>query len=205
MPGALWIEIFYKKFKRVFRIYKVYETERLILKVIDGSFAELVLDYFNRNREHFKEFDPLRNENFYILENRKKALAEELIDINNGKQLRLWIFKKTDIDFQKIIGTICFSRIVKGFFLSCYVGYSIDNKEINKGYISEVLEKGIDIMFSEYGLHRIEATVMPKNLPSLKVLEKHNFKYEGLSKNYQKINGRWEDHIHMTLLNLELE
>lgn len=140
MPRALQIKIFYKKFQVVFRIYKIYETERLILKVIDGSFAELVLDYFNRNREHFKEFDPLRNENFYRLENRKKALAEELTDINNGKQLRLWIFKKTDIDFQKIIGTICFSHIVKGFFLSCYAGYSIDNKETNKGYISEALE-----------------------------------------------------------------
>lgn len=60
-------------------------------------------------------------------------------------------------------------------------------------------------MFNEYKLHRIEDTVMPKNIASLKVLEKLNFKNEGLSKKYQKINGRWEDHIHMVLLNSEVE
>ena len=98
-------------------MYKVYETERLVLKVIDGSFAELVLDYFNRNREHLSAFDPLRSEKFYKIENRKKAIEQELIDINNGNQLRAWIFKKSDIGFEKIIGTICFSHIIKGFFL----------------------------------------------------------------------------------------
>lgn len=184
---------------------KIYETERLFLKVIDGDYAQLVLDYFNRNRDHLAEFDPLRSENFYKVENRKKAIEQELIEINNGEQLRLWIFKKSDIGFEKIIGTICFSHIVEGFFLSCYVGYSIDFSEINKGYITEVLKKGIDIMFDEYKLHRIEATVMPKNKPSLKVLEKLNFKNEGLSEKYQKINGKWEDHIHMVLLNPKVE
>lgn len=33
--------------------------------MIDGSFAELVLDYFSRNREHLREFNPLRSENLY--------------------------------------------------------------------------------------------------------------------------------------------
>lgn len=71
--------------------------------------------------------------------------------------------------------------------------------------MTEVLKKGIEIMFDKYGLHRIEATVMPKNRPSLKVLEKLNFKNEGLSEKYQKINGRWEDHCHLVLLNPEAE
>lgn len=184
---------------------KTYETESLILRVIDGTFAQLVLDYFSRNKEHLIEFDPLRSENFYRVENRKKAIEQELIDIENEKQLRLWIFKKSDVNFEKIIGTICFSHIIRGFFLSCYVGYSIDYEEINKGYITESLKKGIEIMFDEYKLHRIEAVVMPKNTPSLKVLQKLNFKNEGLSEKYQKINGKWEDHLHMTLLNPKVE
>lgn len=182
-------------------MYKIYETERLILKVIDESYAKQVLDYFNRNREHLKKFDPLRNESFYTIENREKALTQELIDINNGTQLRLWIFKKDDTNSRNIIGTICFSNIVRGYFQSCHVGYSIDYKEINKGYITEVLKKGIEVMFNEYNLHRIEGTVMPNNYSSLNVLNKLNFQNEGLSRKYQKINGQWEDHIHMVLLN----
>ena len=36
---------------------------------------------------------------------------------------------------------------------------------------------------------------------SKKVLEKNNFYEEGLAKKYLLINGKWEDHIHMVILN----
>lgn len=60
----------------MFILYKIYETERLILKVIDDPHAKQGLDYFNRNRDHLKKFDPLRSESFYNIENRKKALTQ---------------------------------------------------------------------------------------------------------------------------------
>jgi [ribosomal protein S5]-alanine N-acetyltransferase len=56
-------------------------------------------------------------------------------------------------------------------------------------------------MFQELGLHRIEANIMPKNKRSLRVVEKLGFYNEGLAYKYLKINGKWEDHIHMVLLN----
>ena len=46
-----------------------------------------------------------------------------------------------------------------------------------------------------------EANVMPRNKASLRVLEKNRFVNEGLSKYYLKINGVWEDHIHMVKIN----
>ena len=55
--------------------------------------------------------------------------------------------------------------------------------------------------FEELQLHRIEANVMPRNAASLRVLEKNDFVNEGLSKYYLRINGTWEDHIHMVKLN----
>lgn len=36
---------------------------------------------------------------------------------------------------------------------------------------------------------------------SLRVVEKLGFYNEGLAYKYLKINGKWEDHIHMVLLN----
>ncbi len=56
-------------------------------------------------------------------------------------------------------------------------------------------------MFDEEGLHRIEANIMPKNSASMKVVKKLGFYDEGLAYQYLKINGTWEDHIHMVLLN----
>ena len=51
--------------------------------------------------------------------------------------------------------------------------------------------------FSQLGLHRLEANVMPRNRASLRVLEKNGYENEGLAKRYLHINGVWEDHIHM--------
>lgn len=181
-----------------------FETDRLILKVLDKSFADVVLDYNLRNREFLQEWISRENKNFYNINTHKRLLSSELKLVKKMGYLRLWIFKKSDKGFDRTIGTLCFSNIIRGNFKSCFLGYRLDKDEINKGYMTEALKKGIDIIFREYKLHRIEANVMPKNKSSLKVLEKLDFEYEGLSRRFLEINGKWEDHIRMVLLNEEL-
>jgi len=186
---------------------RVYETERLILKTLGNSMdeAELTLDFYKRNKEHLKTWDPLRNEEFYELKTRKRTLTLEVNSMRNMNYFRLWIFKKTDAESEKIIGTIGVCNIIRGVFQSCMLGYCIDKDEVNNGYITEAVEKTINILFKEYKLHRTEANIMPKNKASLKVVKKLGFKEEGLAKKYLKINGKWEDHIHMVLLNEAVE
>jgi ribosomal-protein-alanine N-acetyltransferase len=144
-------------------------------------------------------------EEFYTLSSKAEQLRRDMRDLEEKRALRLWIIKKEDAETGRVIGTIAFNNIVWGAFLSCHLGYKLDKDEINKGYITEALKKGIDIMFEEYGLHRIEANIMPKNIRSLRVVEKLGFYHEGLAKKYLRINGKWEDHIHMVLLNEKLE
>lgn len=182
-----------------------YKTERLVLKVLDKSFADVVLDYNLRNRDFLKEWISLEKDNFYTIKVHKKILSYEVKLIRKLEYLKLWIFKKSDNRFDRTIGTICFSNIIRGNFKSCFLGYKLDKDEINKGYMTEAIEKGIDIMFNEYKLHRIEANIMPKNKRSLKVLEKLGFENEGLAKRYLEINGKWENHTHMVMLSDELE
>jgi ribosomal-protein-alanine N-acetyltransferase len=178
---------------------KQYESERLYLKILDESAAPVVLDYYKRNSEFLKEWEPIRDASFYEEEQHIKQLQSDIVNIQNGSLLRLWISKKDDAD--KIIGTVSFNNIVRGAFLSCHLGYRLDKDEINKGLAAEAIKKGIEIMFNEYKLHRIEANIMPKNKASLKVVEKLGFYNEGLAYKYLKIHGKWEDHIHMVLLN----
>lgn len=178
---------------------KIYETQRLVLKVLDKTYAELVLNYYSRNKEFLEEWEPYKSEEFYTKEYHEKQLTNELLNIENGNSFRLWIFKKDDD--KRIIGSVGFNNIVRGAFLSCHLGYKSDKDEINKGYVTEAINKGIDIIFNEFGLHRIEANILPKNKRSLRVVEKLGFYNEGLAYKYLKINGKWEDHIHMVLLN----
>lgn len=177
----------------------IYETERLVLKGLDKTYADMTLDYFIRNKDFFEEWDPQKGDDFYTKEYQEELLDREAANSESGSVLNLWIFKKDDD--RRIIGYISFGNIVRGPFLSCYLGYKLDKDEINKGYVTEAIRKGIDIVFDEYGLHRIEANIMPKNKRSLRVVEKLGFYNEGLAYKYLKINGMWEDHIHMVLLN----
>jgi len=177
----------------------IYETPRLYLKVPNKTSAGLILDYYLRNRDFLREWEPLRDDDFFTVEYQEKQLQKDAGSMENGSLLRLWIFNKEESN--RIIGSVAFNNIVRGAFQSCHLGYKLDKEEVNKGYITEALKKGIEIIFNDYKLHRIEANIMPKNEASLRVVEKLGFYNEGLAYKYLKINGKWEDHIHMVLLN----
>ncbi len=119
------------------------------------------------------------------------------IDENSG--YRFWIVEKDNPNI--IIGTIALTAIVMGAFQSCFMGYKLDKDYLNCGYMTQAVRKCVEIGFNDIGLHRIEANIMPRNKASLRVVEKAGFQNEGLSKEYLMINGVWEDHIHMVILN----
>jgi [ribosomal protein S5]-alanine N-acetyltransferase len=177
----------------------VYETERLLLKTLDGSHAAMVLDYFERNRRFLEEWEPARPEGFYTREYQAGLLENDRATISNGTMTKLWIFKKEGDG--RIIGSVSLANIVLGAFQSCHMGYRLDCAEINHGYMTEAAARGVAIAFGERKLHRIEANIMPRNARSLRVAEKLGFHHEGLARQYLKINGVWEDHVHMVLLN----
>jgi ribosomal-protein-alanine N-acetyltransferase len=67
--------------------------------------------------------------------------------------------------------------------------------------MAEALEAGIQYMFLEKGLHRIQANVVPSNDRSIRLLERLGFKLEGRHEKYLKIQGRWQDHLSFARLN----
>jgi ribosomal-protein-alanine N-acetyltransferase len=178
-------------------------TERLILKVLDPSFAPQVLGYYVRNQAFLKEWSPAAVDTFYTLEYQREHLQAELDLMNDGRMLRLWLFRKQDAAFERTIGNVGFNNIVRGAFQSCHLGYQIDAQESGQGLMTEALRTAIAYMFEERKLHRIEANVMPRNHRSRRVVQKLGFVEEGLAQKYLKINGVWEDHIHYVIFNQE--
>ncbi len=180
------------------------ETERLLLKILDETYAEQVLDFHFRNKEFLKEWEPDKDLDYYTLKHTRKSLRNEQLFMKRDLMYKLYIFKKGDPK-ERVIGAVVLNNIVRGGFQSCFLGYKMDGKEINQGYITEALQTFIDFAFKKLHLHRIEANIMPKNHRSLRVVEKLGFHSQGLAKKYLKINGTWEDHLQMVLLNEEME
>lgn len=178
---------------------RTYKTNRLFLVQPSINMASEIVDFYSRNRDFFKNFDPIRSDFFYKVNTHKDIIRKELEEIKAERMLKFWIYKIEDK--KRIIGMINFANIFKGVFLSTTVGYKLDENEQHKGYMTEALYAAIVIVFKELKLHRIEANIMPHNKPSIELVKRLGFQYEGLSKKYLKINGKWEDHIHMVILN----
>jgi ribosomal-protein-alanine N-acetyltransferase len=109
-----------------------------------------------------------------------------------GRGQALFIFNLPD---QTLLGAINISNVRRGVAQMATLGYWVGKPFAQKGYMSEALQLLMPHMFSEMGLHRIEAACLPHNLPSISLLKKTGFEQEGYAKNYLKIAGKWEDHI----------
>lgn len=68
-----------------------------------------------------------------------------------------------------------------------------DDNYKRKGYLTEILPFVIKYGFKEMKLHRIEALVATDNIPSLKLLKKNNFIFEGTLREHYFTNGVYEN------------
>jgi len=180
-------------------------SKRLVLKTSKITYGNKILDFYTRNQEFLRKWETVRDQEFYTLAYQEQQLHDELETMKEGRLYKVWIFNREDRGLGDVIGSIALNNIVRGAFQSCHLGYKMDQNFFNKGYMTEALGKVIDYAFNVLKLHRIEANIMPHNAASLRVVEKLGFYHEGLAKKYLKINNRWEDHIHMVLLNKLME
>ena len=75
------------------------------------------------------------------------------------------------------------------------LGYWIGSPYAGRGFMKEAAAMMAEFAFRELHLHRIEATCMPENEPSLKLLRGVGMQEIGLARRYMKINGEWRDHL----------
>ena len=177
---------------------KFYETERLLLRVLGKDSAPMVLSFYSENRELFEPWEPRRSHNFYTMPYQKAFLTAEYNQIAEGKLLRYWVFLKHQPE--QIIGTVCFQNILKEPYHSCSIGYKFSQQYLHQGYATESIRKAIDLVFREHHIHRINAYIMPDNVPSLQLIERLSFHYEGICQSFARIDGVWSDHAHYALI-----
>lgn len=92
-------------------------------------------------------------------------------------------------------GEVNLNNVLRGAMQCCTVGYWIDEARAGNGYIAEAVVLLSRFAFDELRLHRIEVCVIPRNMNSRRVMEKLEFREEGIALRYLEINGVWEDHI----------
>lgn len=95
----------------------------------------------------------------------------------------------------RIAGQLNVSSMSYGSLASATIGYWVGAGFAGRGLTPTAVALATDHVFFTVGLHRIEICIRPENEPSLRVVEKLGFRYEGLRRRYIHINGDWRDHF----------
>jgi ribosomal-protein-alanine N-acetyltransferase len=148
------------------------ETERLVLREIVEADADVLLRIFG-DEEHMKWFgsDPLKN-----LEGAKSLIAA----FSGWRSLPSpgvrWGIELKDGDLLVgSCGLFAWNRAWK----KCTLGYELTPEATGKGLMREALKRVISWGFEHMELNRIEALVHEQNGPSLALLKKLGFVFEG--------------------------
>jgi [ribosomal protein S5]-alanine N-acetyltransferase len=100
-------------------------------------------------------------------------------------------------------GEINLSSVQRGPYQNAYVGYWIDEAVAGNSYTPEAFVVLCRFAFEELGLHRLQASIIPRNAASHRVAEKVGLRNEGTALRYLEINGQWEDHVRYAITSEE--
>ena len=160
------------------------ESERLILRRYKKEDSnEIFLGFVNQ-----EEF-------LYYANKEKRTLEEQIKSLENidekylNKEYYNWLIVEKESD--NIIGSI--NLRVDNKNDSVEFNYVIDNRYINKGYMTEALNKVKEFAFDILNVNRFQGGCVTKNIASKRVMEKCNMNLEGVLKSYIKLNDGYHD------------
>ena len=167
-------------------------TERLILRLPTLSdYKSWVI--LRRSSENFlNKWEPEKDSNYYSKTNFNQRVKWAKKNFNSKNVIHLFIFLRSN---NLLVGGITLDNIRYGPFQSATLGYWLGEEFSKKGIMTESLNSVMIYASNNVGISRIEAATLPNNIASRRLLEKCNFKYEGVGQYYLQIRGKWQHHI----------
>ncbi len=171
--------------------FPILKTNRFDLVEINESHLENIFELYS---------DPKVTKYFDIIPLKDKTEAKREIKFYQKRFLDT-IGIRWGIAFKnqtEIIGTLGYNKIIKGN--KGRIGYDLQYRHWGKGIMTEVLKEICHYGFEELCLNRIEAEVMQGNKGSEKLLEKLQFKKEGILRQWMHWNDKFYDITMYSLL-----
>ncbi len=177
-------------------IFPILATKRLDLVEIQQShLSDIYLLFSDWKVTEYYNLLPLKNEQD----------GQNLLDwfrnrFKDGLGIRWGIALKGE---SNVIGTIGFNNFTPKHRAN--IGYDLQSSYWSRGYMTEALQAVIDFGFNKLEINRIEAEVMQGNVMSEKLLEKLQFKREGILRQWMLWNERYYDMTMYSLLKTDYD
>jgi ribosomal-protein-serine acetyltransferase len=170
-------------------------TTRLVLAPIEVVDSE---DMFHAVEASRKELEPwLPWVPFNIDPSSSYRYAEaSATDWAQGRACRFGIRERTTRRFMGVVGLETLAHLHE----SCELGYWLRTDTVGRGYMTEASRALLDWAFGPLHAHRVRVAASTENHPSLAVIKRLGFRFEGIARQAERCGGRWLDHAVFALL-----
>ncbi|MCA3554883.1 GNAT family protein [Aestuariivirga sp.] len=165
---------------------------RALIRVPDMADYEQWAALRAQSRDFLTPWEPLWPANDLTRTAFRSRIRQYWRDIDEDLAYPYFIF---DRGGEVLVGALTLSNVRRGVAQTATLGYWIGQPHVRKGYMTAAVGLICDFAFRHLGLHRVEAACLPHNVPSIGLLHKCGFAYEGQARGYLKIAGEWRDHL----------
>jgi [ribosomal protein S5]-alanine N-acetyltransferase len=144
------------------------------------------------NRPHTAPWEPVHAEAHYTRAGQVETLRRDVEAWELGTGYAFAVLDREDGD--AIIGRIALGNVVRGAWRNATLGYWVSAAAGGRGHATSAAILICRFAFEHAGLHRVQPAVIPRNVRSIRVVEKAGFRREGRALKYLNIAGAWEDH-----------
>ena len=173
------------------------ETPRLILRGFKNEDLEALVAYRS---------DP-EIERYQMWQNYNQAQGQDLISGNKGLDFRQAGRFQLALEYkqtQTLIGDL-YLRIDESDHRLGEVGYTLAKQYHKQGLATEAMQALLTHCFETLKMHRLSASADPRNVPSLKLLERLGFRQEAYFVKSLWFKGQWADDVAYGLLKEEFK
>jgi [ribosomal protein S5]-alanine N-acetyltransferase len=172
--------------------FPTFHTERLTLRELNPADAEAVFAFLSDPEvSRFLSAGPHRS---LVQTHQTIDFLASLFPHQEGVR---WAITLKGVE--TVIGT-CGLHAWDSFSMRAEVGYELARPYWGQGLMREAIRAVLTYGFTQMNLRRIAAIVLVGNIASARFLEKLGFQREGLTRQYELVNGEFKDVWRFALL-----
>lgn len=182
----------------------VLEGDRVVVRLPLANDAASIVRYYRENDAHLARFESPKPRSFLTTRYWFQEAERRREAFRRGRSCRMFLFDREGVvtgESRGVLGAVGLTSIIRGAFHAANLGYSLAERVQGRGLMHEALELVLGFGFRDMNLHRIMANHSPRNRRSARVLERLGFCVEGHARRWLLVNGIWEDHVLMGLVN----
>lgn len=165
------------------------ETARTLLLPIDANDGPELWDAVDGSRWHLERWLPWVPYNSTPDASLRYAEACAT-DWDAGRAVRFAIRDRTSAALLGVVGLDSCVHLHR----SCELGYWLRREATGRGLMTEAARACVDFAFGRMGVHRMRCAAATDNMPSLRVIGRLGFRFEGIARQAEFVGARWLDH-----------